>query len=739
MADQTLSPGGAGNTEEIPMAGPETPTGHDEAALVEQAKRWYKVSMNHFSDWRQQADEDYGFVAGDQWTAEDKGMLEEQNRPIITFNRIGPTTDAVTGLEVGNRQELRFIPRQGGKDAGINEVLTGAAEWVRDQCDAEDEESEAFSDTVICGMGWTETRMDYEAGEEGMIMIERVDPFEMHPDPRARKRNLTDARWLLRVKDFSLDEAMEIWPGKEDELSLAEPWAEQGSSGSADHDAYEAKFYRHDQGPSLDDVDTRPVRVIEMQWWELETYYRVVEPTTGQLTSMSAEKYKKLTERLEPLGITLQAMEQKQRKYFRAFIAGEYVLEESPCPYDKGFTYRAITGKRDRNEGIWYGVVRMMKDPQRWANKWLSQVLHIINSNAKGGLMAEKGAFDNARRAEEEWSDPTAITWMSDGAISGKKIEYKPSITYPSGLDKMMEFAVSSIRDVSGINLELLGMADRDQPGIVESQRKQAGMTILAVLFGSLRRYRKEQGRLLLHFIRSYISDGRLIKVVQEGTEQYIPLVRQDDTYEFDVIVDDAPSSPNQKEKVWALMSQMLPILTKLEIPPQVWLDLITYSPFPDSLIQKITKAMKEQAEAPPDPMQEIAVAGAQADVEETKSKAMLNQAKAQGEQVDAKVEAAGAGLTPPIDPLQQAKAETERLKAQLLMSEANAKIAQDRADYLLDQQLNQAKMETERAKAAASLVVASANVEAKELTSKAQAKATLRPKPKAKAAKAKS
>lgn len=592
--------------------------GDEEEELLRKLREWESSAKNHWSEWRQEARESYDFVAGNQWNSEDKAKLLEEMRFPIVFNRTGPMVDAVIGAEILNRQEVRYLPREIG-DVQVNELITAASQWARESCDAEDEESDAFYDTVVCGMGWTETRMDYETDPEGLVRIDRVDPLEMWGDPTAKKRNLADARFVLRARYMTKSELPREWRDKiaeatsDADAELDDPTSTINSPG----DEYKDES---DAGKRETKVKGR-VFVKHFQWWDIVDAYRLTDPTTNQVATMPADQYRSVVEMFLRNGLQPpEAVKIGTRKYRQAFVCGDAVLEQSEIQCNR-FTLNCITGKRDRNAGTWYGIVRAMKDPQMWANKWLSQILHILNTSAKGGIFYESGSFKDPRKALEDWANPGAAIEVERGAVVNGAIKERTAANYPMGLDKLMEFAINSMPQVTGINLELLGLVQREQAGVLESQRKQAGYAILATFFDSLRRYRKMQGRVMLYYIQHYLSDGRLVRIAgQNGNEQYVPLVKQKDTATYDVVVDEAPMSANQKEGVWNMMVQMLPILQKQPVPADVWAEFLKYSPLPSSVSAKISQsivqaeqaAMQAAQNAPPDPRVQAEMAKAQ-------------------------------------------------------------------------------------------------------------------------------
>jgi len=601
------------------------PAFSDDEELVREITKNLKEGRNHLLEWRDEARECFDYFAGNQWSEEDIQTLQEDNRAPIVFNRTFRTVNGVTGLETDNRQDISFSPME-EDDGGKAELWNAAIKWVRSNCDAEDEESEMFQDTTICGMGWTETRISYEENLNGDIVEDRIDPLQMIYDPNARKQNLADTRWRAREKEYSEREFREIWKDKDPQFGSFWPDNYDGNV----HDATDAFLYENDQSDPL--KKSKSVSVIQYQWWEWETMYRVVD-RENNILGFTDSKFKKIKDFVESEG--LRYIKQPRKVYKQAFLNGKQILEMGPAPIDR-FSLNCMTGFRDRNTNTWFGIVRPMKDPQMWANKWMSQILHIINSNAKGGLLAEEGAFKSIRDAEDKWSKTNSIITTNPGAITQGKIQTRESPRYPEGLDRMLQLAMQSVSEVTGVNLEMLGVANRDQAASLELSRKEAGVKILGTLFNALRRYRKVQGRVMAAFIKNYIADGRLIRVVGERKKQFIPLLQDGLSLKYDVVVDESPSSPNMQDKVFMVISNLMPTLLQagIPIPPEV----LDYAPLPEALKTKwketLANPAKQQHE---NQMKQITMALAQLEaakkekeVGETESKTILNMAKAQ-------------------------------------------------------------------------------------------------------------
>lgn len=558
----------------------------------------YKAAREHASQWREQAKECFEFYSGRHWSEDEIAKLNAESRPPIVFNKAAVLIDAILGYETNNRSETRYIPRT-LDDAGLNEMITGAADFFRDQCDAEYHESDAFRDSMICGMGWSGDRLSDESNAEYDLIRERVDPFEMLWDPSSQEPNLADARYIFRKKMFDREEVEAMFPDWDGETGSVDWLLEDDWESASQVNDDPRSSYKTESG---DEGNTRRnIPVIEYQYKDKEKVYIVAGPQ-GPI-EITPEQYKEKRDEIE--AAMLKVAPKQKTIYKRCFIiGGRTVKEDIFCPH--GFSYHCVTGKRDRNKGYWLGMMAALLDPQKWKNKWLSQILHILNTSAKPGYDVEKSAISNMSEFLSNASKPGAVNVFEDGALQNGRATYRNPAPMPSGHEKLLEYADQSFQDVTGVNQELLGMADREQAGVLEWQRKQSAVTLLAPLFDSLRRYRKMAGRTWLYLMTQYMSDGRLIRITQDDKEQTVPFDprwREEDVTRYDVIVDQAASAPNQKEATWQTLQTLFPLL-KEALPPPIMLTLLKYSPMPESLVTKIEQQIQAMP-PPPDPEQQ--------------------------------------------------------------------------------------------------------------------------------------
>jgi hypothetical protein len=660
-----------------------SPGKEDEQELLDAFRARLKHAQSHWSEWRTEARELYDLVSGHQWSTEDEAKMKEDLRPMVTFNVAGKYIDAVLGLQINNRQQTQFFPREMG-DAVVNEQLTGAVDWARDLCNQADEESDAFFDCIVTGLGWMECWLDKDLDPAGVPCGRRIDPLEMYVDPASRQRNFEDARYLIRLRYIDHDEYKELF-GEE-----YSPTDREFDTVDMEDEEIELiqtpQDYDNPPGPSQGaQPSSKKCPVADYQYWKREERWIVTVPGLGEkeLTDAQYEKAKEFLDEARAAGKPVQAQKVKKRCYYRALISGNKVGKSGKSSYQRGFTFHGITGKRDRNKNTWYGIGRAILDPQRWVNKFFSTILYTLMTNAKGGLLAEQNAFVDSRKAESEWARPESITWLKDGSLSGvkPKVMEKPIAKYPEGLDRLMQFSMAALPQTSGLNLELMGLADRVQAGVVEAQRKQSAMAIIAWAFDAMRRYYRSIGRQQAQYVIDYMPEGTLIMINGEASKQYVPLVKNQNAVKFDVVVDEAPTSVNMKERVWAVLENIIPALIKagIKIPPEV----LDYSPLPADLAQKWKKAMQPSPEE-----QQAQQRAREAELAKTEGEAAEKHTGAELNKAQAQKALADAGALP-MD--QNTEVQGEIQKAQI-KANADMQIAQMKA--MLDAQVEKMKAE---------------------------------------------
>lgn len=579
----------------------------DDFAFVEKVLGWWDEADKAESENIKAEKSDHAFCYGHQWDKEDIAELAKTKRAALVINKVRPTIQVVGGHERSNRMRVRYLPVEQG-DTMKAEVWSEVARIVQEGGDIDYHKSDAFADMLKGGRGFLELRFDYTNNPDGEVVGSRVLPWEIRIDPTSVDYDLKDARYLLRAKDVSFEVLLTLWPEKEKEILEAQSDALSlnQSGGVANREekytGFLNKGFQKERGTW---------QLIEAWYWQVEKVgdYRAKGPD-GQWEPI---KDKKAIDVLLTVAPDLQYEEDKrfERVYYQAFICGPVLLENNPSPYDyKGFPFVGIFGDKDEETGRYLGMVHSMRDPQMELNKRRTQILHIINKSAKSGWYGPEGSFTDRDQWEEESAAPGVI--LEYTVIEGQPapVPIQPP-AIPQAYITLEQMASVDIRDVSGVNVELMGLSQKDTPGIVTSQRQKQALTILQNYFDALRRSTKQMGRILLSLMQQIYTDGRQYQmsgITDPQTQQPVKQVQLTPDMKigrYDLIAEEAPYSPNQKMETAGKLMQVIEVALKAGIP--VPPDAVDYLDLPTSFTMKWKQMIQEKAQAaqqgpPPDP-----------------------------------------------------------------------------------------------------------------------------------------
>src|SRR6266851_152047 len=584
---------------------------NDSPEAEERAQRVMKDLANSqgaFQAWEGPAREELRYYHGWQWDDIDRMQMESRKRPALSFNEIMPVIDAVSGLERLNRTDARFVTRaldsQPFQDAA-GDLASEAVSAADELANADEEMSDTAKEMGICGMAWGETSTNYEHDLNGRIIFKKLPFGECRWDPNARMPNIEDAQYRIRIRKVSRKEFTKLWPDMLDKVDMSMPEMPYGQTEKYELVVPYYSLANQQANPQVGQQTTlkKDVEVIQYQWRDMQPVYRFQDEDSGEITVLDEDKWKRLKDRVGMLGGTPPPAVKQFKPVYRQTEVCRGVELDDPVDLPGGFSLLCLTGKWDDEKKRYYGLVRPMIDPQKTKNKAISSALGFHILNAKGGVIFKTSYFADPIDAKNQWAQPDAWIEANDEADLAAGLRQREPQQMPQELGMFYSESSKSIKQVSGVNEELVGLATGQTPSQTAGRRVQAGLVVLGWYWDNWNRFKRARARITLEFIREYWTQGQYIQVGGDFNSQAIPLIKESLPLDYSLVLDDSVRhNPNLKAQVWAdlMDSGVLQALMKFGLG-QMILKLLKYSPFPTQIVQDI---QREAAENPPQPQQ---------------------------------------------------------------------------------------------------------------------------------------
>ena len=531
----------------------------DNAASENWARYLYGKDRGHI-EYTEQAARCEGMYlgGGEQWSDEDRMVLEEEGRKPYELNEIFDAINAALGHQINNRVDIAFRPRGMGADDEKATTLSKVAMQIADNNDFRHVESQVTADGFIQQRGYYELRVDYNDNLYGEIRLGSLDGMDVIPDPDGKEYDPDTWADVIISRWLTCDE-IEAMYGRKARRKVEESL--QYEHGDADFGEDELDGVRRNKFGDENDLRTGAedgggeqvvrVRVIDRQHWETAPADVVLYPT-GDIRVIEDATEAQIQSAINAGGMLFRRPTRRVRWTVSTY--GEVLLHDDWSPY-KHFT--VIPYFPFFRRGKTRGLVDNAVGAQEMLNKALSQYIHILNSTANSGWLVEQNSLSNMSTDDLE----------EQGAVTGIVIEYKHGTSkpekiepnqVPTGVDRLMTIGSEKIRTITGITDALRGQPQSNNQSGKAIQSLQFGsMLSLAVPLDNLARTRHLLASRMLEMIQQFMDVPQVMRIVDknvDGSEETSELLLNwtDETGEvlnnltvgeYDVVVTEQPNA----------------------------------------------------------------------------------------------------------------------------------------------------------------------------------------------------
>ena len=546
---------------------------------------------------------DYRLFAGSKnahWSAKDLAYLKAHNRWALVINKIAPLIRAISGYEKKDRKAITYKPIT-EKDLPVTEEYSKILATVMGKS-GYSTFSDIFSTAIKTGISYAVLYPSYEQDPvDGDIMLERVPFNHIVFDPSIKKKDFSDAEYLIREELFSLDKAKMLFPNKADDIERM---------------ANNKPFLNSSEG-RLDNKG----RVYLVEYWK--RVYKpvdfVIDEQTGLLVQWQGtdKLLKEVRKKVKTVKKTVPVMEYSIYCNGTLLYKADNPYGHSEFPYIPFFCYFDPELEDDWKYKI-RGVIRDLRDPQRQINKSRSQYLDILATQIHSGIIAENGAVLNPEVLRE--------------GGQGKYIKVKPGSKWEQIQDpranpdfmNLSEIYKNDMQYISNVHEDLMGIPMKgNEPAILHQIRTAQALTALQDIFDNYVLGKKLVGKQFIKLMQKMFSPQKVIRMIGMPPA---PGFYDADESRYDVQVAETVITDTQRDLYFKKLMDLRQ--AGFDIPLQ-W--VLKYMDLPDKeqfiqFVQQEQQAQQQQRQQ----VQQMTLQGAL-------SQARLNEAKAVKEIAKAK------------------------------------------------------------------------------------------------------
>ena len=577
----------------------------------EQTQRHFRMVRNWFAYERQKQSENrqermkaHNYKDGDQWTDEDKAVVEGRGQQASVFNLIKQSVDWLLGTEKRTRVDFAILPRR-KTESKEAESKTKLLKYLSDVNKTGFARSLSFEDGIISGKGWLDHGVRSDETDEPLY-VRYEDWRNVWDDSHAKERDGSDGRYQFLSKIVDYDIAVAMFPDRADCIRLAlnqndnaiDEFVETGIN-PEDDDLSE-------MGDALElDNQRDRVRLVSCEY-KVPTLMQVIR---GEgLGTLNGAEYDPKNEDMAYLvgaghASTFDAV---RMVIWKMIYCGNTVLQNRKRIYaHPHFSLVPFWGYRKKLDNSPYGIVKSQIDPQDDLNKRRSKALFILSTKQS---IAQGNAIDDHDVFIEERDRPDGHMVVND--INGVKLIEERALAKEHVA--LMEQDAKYIESASGVTDEARGVETNATSGIaMQSREKQAHVTT-AELFDNYRYGFQISGEIQLSLIEQFYTEKKTIRLTgDKGLSEFtdINAVGEDGEIENDItatqadyIVEADSYHATIRQAMFESFGEMI---TKL--PPEIamqlldlWLDLSDL-PGKDIMVERI-RAINGQHNPDEDP-----------------------------------------------------------------------------------------------------------------------------------------